>query len=102
MDYTKICKRNTCFGFIIWYTADMHFQIPYDVKLYQSPHYGTKPRVASTGHIDWEFDTEQMALLDNEKGNPKRKYTKWFLDSITDYLGRYMKERLVRKRKGQG
>jgi hypothetical protein len=79
----------------------MHFQIPYDVKLYQSPHYGTKPRIESTGHIDWEFDEEQMALLNNEKGSPKSKYTKWFLDSITDYIGRYMKERLERE-KGMG
>jgi hypothetical protein len=75
----------------------MLFKIPYDVKLYQSPHHDTKPRVESTGHVDWEFDEEQMALLNKEMGNPRMKYTKWFLDSITDYLGRYVKERLERE-----
>lgn len=75
----------------------MLFQIPYDVKLYSSSHSGTKPRVESTGHVDWEFDSEQMALLDSEKGNPEGKYTKWFLESISDYLGRYLKDRLERE-----
>jgi hypothetical protein len=74
----------------------MLFDIPYDVKLYSSS-YGAKPRVESTGLVHWEFDEERMALLDNEKGNPKRKYTKWFLESITDYVGRYMQNRLERE-----
>ena len=75
----------------------MLFHFPFAITLYTPAQYGTKPRVEATGLMHWEFDKEQMALLNTEKGNPKGKYTKWFLESITDYLGRYVKERLERE-----
>jgi hypothetical protein len=74
----------------------MLFDIPYRVRLYQSLH-DKKPRVTSTGLVHWEFDNEQMALLDNEKGKPDGKYTKWFRESVTDYLRRYVTDRLERE-----
>jgi len=59
----------------------MFFQIPYDVKLYQSHYDDKKPRITSTGHVDWELDDEEMELLEKEKEKPVSKYkilaTRW-------------------------
>src|SRR5260370_12919773 len=75
----------------------MFFQIPYDVKLYQSHYDDKKPSITSTGHVDWEIDDEEMEILEKEKGKPDGKYTKWFRESVTDYLKEFMTDQLEKK-----